>query len=85
MSTLQPFTIKIKATSKNEGKEKRKESEKIHLNPQVSVSVVSFYSKICVAFMYLKASLRISELESTDNLSSPYNIDLSKLDLTSHV
>ena len=27
--------------------------------------------------MYLKVALRISELESTDNLSSPYNIILS--------
>ena len=30
-----------------------------------------------VAYMYLKVALRISELESTDNLLSPYSINLS--------
>ena len=43
---------------------------------QLSFSSI-FYSKRCVACMYLKVALRISELESTDNLSSPYSINLS--------
>ena len=65
-STLRPFNIKIKTSSKYEGNEKKKTKEKIHVNPGEScssyVSAASFYLKYCVAYMYLKVALRISEL-----------------------
>ena len=62
------------------GKNKEHKTKNKNLDPRSCCSyvpVVSFHSKQCVVDMYLKVALRISELESTDNLSSPYNITLS--------
>ena len=75
MSSLRPFNIKIKTTSKYEGKE-RKENQTIHISCRTNRLQQLSFSSI-VAYMYLKVALRISELESTENLSSPYIINLS--------
>ena len=81
MSTLRPFNIKIKLQANMKGRrEKRGKPNNTYKSPnrlqQLSFSSIILFKTLCCV-IYLTVALRISELESTDNLSSPYSISLS--------